>query len=435
MAMPHAGIFAAARDPLNARYIIQPEDLSGVGEYEIIASVPSPTVNIMCAGLTEEELKPFVWSLWSDNNTANDTAAYIAAGKYGGWSNKTVVDDIFLFDRSGNQTIPTFQKLPIAFNTLLNVTTIYADGGIYLLAKAPDIAKTMDQPYELCSLRSFLTPHCTTRYHAALAGGMLYSHCEDPNDKLAYIKSEPKAPIGEIQNDWKNIASEWGNSLSLNAGITDGNASNARLLSEFIPKTTSKPTSYVLDTTLPSSAEVLAVLAGDTLLLSTQNSPFVHDWNYSQTNPQLTTPQYQSFNASVHSQAFSSGGNQPWQKIFYVVLILVFITNIVCLVSLFLQHGQVTDFMEPQNLFVLSINSPPSHRIAGSCGGGPEKSHFAVNWMIKVDEGDHVYIENGEEPAGWAAKHKPKGASSQFQVEGSPLMQSYSTLSKRKSYM
>jgi len=57
--------------------------------------------------------------------------------------------------------------------------------------------------------------------------------------------------------------------LALNDGTVNANGSNARVLTQFVPKT---PT---LDPSLPSIAEALAVMAGSTLLQSTKDAPFV----------------------------------------------------------------------------------------------------------------------------------------------------------------
>jgi hypothetical protein len=64
MAMPHANVFAAVRNPLNS--ILQPEDLNGLGEYYITASVPSPAVNVLCATLTKDELEPITYESWNN---------------------------------------------------------------------------------------------------------------------------------------------------------------------------------------------------------------------------------------------------------------------------------------------------------------------------------------------------------------------------------
>ena len=55
------------------------------------------------------------------------------------------------------------------------------------------------------------------------------------------------------------------------------NASNARLLTQLI---LAKPTDGTpqLDPTLPSMAEALAVMAGCTLISSSEDTPFVEFW-------------------------------------------------------------------------------------------------------------------------------------------------------------
>lgn len=57
--------------------------------------------------------------------------------------------------------------------------------------------------------------------------------------------------------------------LALNDGTVDGNGSNARVLTQLVPKTPA------LDPSLPSIAEAIAVMAGSTLLQSTKDAPFV----------------------------------------------------------------------------------------------------------------------------------------------------------------
>jgi hypothetical protein len=79
-----------------------------------------------------------------------------------------------------------------------------------------------------------------------------------------------------------------------------------------------------------------------------------------------------------------------------IILLLVFLMNILVLVYFLFHKGLVTDFSEPPNLFALAVNSPPSHLLAGSCGGGPEGKQYMVNWFVN-NEGDHLYMEPGQE--------------------------------------
>ena len=90
-----------------------------------------------------------------------------------------------------------------------------------------------------------------------------------------------------------------------------------------------------------------------------------------------------------------SGGQHAWQGIFYVVLVTVFVTNVFCLVYFAARGSHITDFVEPQNLFSLSLNSPRSAVLDGSCGSGPAGEQYKVSWRISHDqEQDHLYIES-----------------------------------------
>lgn len=110
MAMPHSGVVGAAEDPGNK--ILQPVDLEGLGEYRVQASVLSPAVNVVCAGLTERELEPFIYTMWDHGNNSYADAL--------GGSNKSVVDDIFGFGEEHGRKLPTFAVAPIPYNTVLN---------------------------------------------------------------------------------------------------------------------------------------------------------------------------------------------------------------------------------------------------------------------------------------------------------------------------
>lgn len=175
---------------------------------------------------------------------------------------------------------------------------------MYVLGLAPlaSPGKNLTHPYELCSLRSFLSPSCSTRYQSSLSGGRLEANCEDPYDTMAYNRrTAPDAPPDVFQPDWVEIGGEWANSLSLKAGINDGNASNARMFTNLIP------TGDTLNPKAPSTAEMLAVLAGSTLLLSSTGSNFLQYWDHTETR--LDPPRIQGFNATIRSFEYASGGN------------------------------------------------------------------------------------------------------------------------------
>ncbi|KAL6720652.1 hypothetical protein ACLMJK_002577 [Lecanora helva] len=429
VAMPHSGVIAAAIDPLNS--IMQPHDTSGLGEYYVNASVPSPVANVLCASLTAEELTPMVYYEWLENYR-NDTGMPNSTS----WPNYydltipekyrlTAVDKLFDFDES--QVHPIFPKLPDPYNTVLNASSAYGPNSVYLLAA------TQDKAYTMCSIRAAVTPSCSTHYHVTVSGAALSVNCEDPEDRLAYRKSVPEAPNGVWEKDWKDVASGWASALSLNAGISDGKASNARLLSQMIPKANR------LDPALPSISEALAVLAGNTLLLSSLNSPFIHYWNYSnETPPILKTPQYQAFNATFRSIEYQSGGTQDWQGMFYIVLAVVFIANLCCFIYFLVSGGLMTDFIEPQNLFSLALLSPPSEDLAGACGGGPDRNQYDVPWNVKIDRArEHLWFESSDGKRSIKRRHKRNKSSisgpMEYEMQQRPLLRAYSKIRRNRA--
>jgi len=379
-------------------------------------------VNVLCAEMTETELAPMVYTNWSTskgvipNTTSwpNDFNLTLAS------PSKTAVDDLFGFNNE--QVYPIFPKLPVQYNTIFNATNFYGANAVYLLATSSAGDHT------LCSIRTTLSPNCSTEYHATGSGGSLDVNC-DPKNRLAYSRFNPLAPSGIWNKDWKDVASEWGSALSLGAGISDGKASNARLLTQLIP------TSRILQTSTPSISEALAILAGNTLLLSALDSPFIHYWNYSETVPFLKDPQYQALKATLKVRSYQSGGTQDWQRIFYIVLLLVFIANLFCL-SYFIASGNlVTDFVEPQNLFCLSLLSPPSEALEGACAGGPVKGHYSSKFNIKIDKSrEHVWFESSEKKRGLSHKHNWSG-STEYELEANPVARMYSRIRKKRSSM
>lgn len=376
-----------------------------------------------------------VYQLWPNNGTSPNATNWPDGFNLTIPSNltTTAVDDLFGFDNF-TQIHPIFPKLPKSYNTVLNFTMNWGPNAMYLLATSP--TTTFPTTYTMCSLRVALSPNCSTEYHATMIGGSLTSHCDDPSNNLAYSHSEPKAPMGVWLPDWVNVGSEWAKSISLHNGIFDGDASNARLLTQLIP------TSPALDPSLPSISEALAVLAGNTLLLSAIDSPFIHFWNYSTTVNTLRDPQYQAFNAALKIQTYASGGTQSWQGIFYIVLSLTFIVNVCCLLYFGVTGSLITDFFEPLNLFSLSLNSPPSAALDGACGAGPEKEDFVVPWHIELDrENEHLYIQSRDGERRPVRRHKRLWsgslATTEYELDGqesgSTVARMYSKISRKRT--
>lgn len=130
---------------------------------------------------------------------------------------------------------------------------------------------TKNNEYFLCKSKGGLTPLCSTYYSVGAIGGQMSSRCEDATDGLAYIKGN-SSRVETTSLDWFNVATTAFNSLSLNNGVMDGAASNARLLSQLMLQ------NRELNPALPSPAEALSVMVGSTLIMGAQDSPFVEFW-------------------------------------------------------------------------------------------------------------------------------------------------------------
>ena len=118
LSMPHAGIFAAARHADNS--ILQPDDLGGIGQYVMQASVVSPSVNVLCANAMESELAPIVWATWPGSNMTNTTHLNYNTSPPANWAdgipqtgggtylNSTALDDIFEWGEKFQRYPPVF---------------------------------------------------------------------------------------------------------------------------------------------------------------------------------------------------------------------------------------------------------------------------------------------------------------------------------------
>ncbi|KZM18673.1 uncharacterized protein EKO05_0006606 [Ascochyta rabiei] len=406
LAMPHAGVFAAARDQRNG--ILQPEELDSEGTYSLHASVPSPVMKVLCVNMNESELAPIVYDTWNDRETVNITTWPKLQGN-ATTTNSTVVDEIFGWTKQDKKAMldypPVFARFPKPFNTILNHTSLsWGRSAIYLMgqggAGAP--GPNMTGIYSVCKIDVDITPYCSTRYVAGGSGGKMEALCEESAGDMAYIKSQTNATTQQGLKNWRDVGTDWSNALSLNNGIMDADASNSRLLMQLQLTPTganeADPDNMDVDLSplLPSMSEALAVMSGCTLLKSFLDAPFVPFWNY--TKAILETPQTQYFNATIVAQQYASGGVDNPSKAWMVILFLVFLMNIFVLVYFLLHRGLVTDFSEPPNLFALAVNSPPSQALAGSCGGGPEGKQYMVNWFVN-HEGEHLYMEPGEKSA------------------------------------
>ncbi|EAW11673.1 uncharacterized protein ACLA_093720 [Aspergillus clavatus NRRL 1] len=443
-AMPHGGIVAAATNPANG--IRKPVEGTGEANFEIEASVPSPAVNVLCVGMTADELTPLVYNEWPYRPSFNPVTWDFKTYKNipGDWYNRTVVDDIFGWAPEAGRFPPVFGKLPKAYNTIINSTGPWPTSSIYMLGAAPE--ESMTPPYVICSLKAKLSPVCSTKYSATASGGILRTNCENPSNPMQFNRRNQSAVDGEWDGNWKNVADEWARSMSLNSGITDGQASNARLLMQFIPTLDERTGAYALDPRLPSIGEALAVMVGNTLILSSMNSPFVQFFNYTKAAEPpyaLLEPVQQYFEATVGARGYASGGTEEWQNLFYVILVFAFLTSAIILAFMLLEvrGRQITDFTEPQNLFALAMNSPASTQLKGACGAGPQGRQLSERFCVAMEEDDeHYYIRTKAEEHSDQPSMAPARSVVSLEVDDvakpvSPAMAEYRRLSSKSSLL
>ncbi|KAI0134436.1 hypothetical protein BJ170DRAFT_200100 [Xylariales sp. AK1849] len=433
LAMPHPGVYSAGTDPING--VLQPNDLSGVGEYQIRASVASPAVNVLCANIAKSDLAPLVYTTWPD---ADNEGTEVPGQQIGNdmwyeevpvaskdeWLNSTVVDDVFKWGKKYGRRPPVFQLYPLDFNMITN-TSVIGSESIYLLAKSGAI-----EDYTLCQLRSWLTSKCSTQFNiSGIAGAQMRAHCEDPNDDDAYAHSIPNLPDTPSM-DWKNMADQWRLSMDLNGGVTNNNASNARIMTNMILRSAELPP------LLPSMAEALAVLASSTLVIGSLQSTYRPYWDASYPSQELDPGVYEAFNSSLKMQQYASAHTADWQAIFYPVLGLVFLINVICLLYLLFVYGMVTDYTDPQNMFALAVNSPPSRQMQGSCGGGPKSRELAVPWRVGYAESaNHYFFEEANDKPWRGKSNEQASASGTDLLADGGYRSSYNRLSSSRTWL
>ncbi|XXH03395.1 Myo-inositol-1-phosphate synthase [Hypoxylon texense] len=443
LAMPHPGVYAAATDPRND--ILQPDDLAGVGEYSIRASVVSPVVNVMCVNMARDELGPLVYTTWPQARTnfteipgqrigADDWFNDVPPPTDDQWLNRTAVDDIFRWGPKYQRRPPVFQLYPINFNMITNTTVALSDS-VYILAKSGFV-----DDFTLCELRSWVTSKCSTEFDVSgISGSYMRAHCEDPSDANSYAAGSGNNDTGSPPwpvSDWRNVAEQWRLSMDLNGGTQNNNASNARILANLVLRAPR------LDPLLPSMSEALAVLASSTLVSSSLGSTYRMAWTYealedagdAALSGQLRPGVYEPFRVAVRTQQYTSSHTSAWHAVFYPVLGAVFLVNLACLVYLvFFRAGLVTDYTEPQNLFAVAVNSPPSRALAGSCGHGPDVREMVVPWRVGYSAAaNHYFFEQAGESR--RKEKKPRPDTMQSEASGSDLLEAHPHGRYRNSY-
>ena len=267
----------------------------------------------------------------------------------------------------------------------------------------------------------------TSRFNVTSSSSKMEAYCEHADDQYQFSQTVPAEDVKSGNETtslfWIDMADSWLEAISLGNGITDGDGSNSRILTQLFP------TSRSLNPKMPSMAEALAVMAGNTLLTGARNSPL-----RDMTDSATPTNNTEAIVSRIQSQQYASGATQNYQNLFFIVLAEVFVGNILVLAWLIWNRGLVTDFSDPANMFSVSINSPPSHIFAGSCGGGPEGKQYRAKWFVNVD-GDHVFIENDERERELAEHRVKRTKTSDTTLAPSPIVQTFSKLSTHRSFL
>lgn len=181
--------------------------LQGLGEYQIRVSVISPSVNILCASMTLDDLTPTLndrWpnarlntSTWPLNHALPDPSA---------WRNETSVDNISGWgERYGRTRRPIFAKVLYQYHTVYSLILPQKQVWILhiLLALPPQKSSI------LCSIRALLIPNCSTEYSTSIIGGSLTSRCKDGNDELSYPKLTEKTSNIRFETGWIDLEKTW----------------------------------------------------------------------------------------------------------------------------------------------------------------------------------------------------------------------------------
>ncbi|KAF1937476.1 hypothetical protein EJ02DRAFT_437830 [Clathrospora elynae] len=412
IAVPHRGVPAAARNTQNN--LLQPEDLHDSGSYTIQASVASFALNVLCVNAKKEELAPIVYETWPNAVVMKNTSMAVNFWPIQAFTdgtnanNQTELDGVFGWKNETedhSRARPVFLKFPKAGNTLANHTSIFDDRAeAYLLGKAPD---DTTQDYFLCSMKAGITTSCTTRYNASSGGQSLeaicdqqddHKHDDDHEDNQSTAPS-PSSTDAPAVSGWRAMAFDLLNSMSLNNGVFDGDASTARILTQL------QLTEPALNKTLPSPAEALLSIMTCTVLDLTQDFPFQVSGNESgnETDVGLERNQLQHFDASIRVAQYMSGGEKQYQKAFLVVLALTLLINLFILgyLAIVLRVRLITDLCEPLVLFILGYHSFPGKGLfEGLPQEGPQKSDLKEQWIVKRVGGQLVVVGRGEADEG-----------------------------------
>jgi hypothetical protein len=281
LALPHIGVSNAVSDMRNDMPRSDTSDV--IKAYSLWASVPSPVTRVLCVHMNETELAPIVYGAWN-NDKLNATEWTETPGKQDATTtNMTVVDELFGWTKKDNESMldypPVFAKYPKPFNTIFNHTfNSWERPAIYLLGQGGSYygGKNLTGQYPLCKLEMDISARCSTVHSVSVSGSKVKALCDDRAADMAYFKTQPNATTIRNVSGWKKFGLAWVNSLSLQTGMEDAEATSARNFMQL--QLDSQASDVKLDPLSPSLAETLAITASYSLLMSFEDAPFVHYW-------------------------------------------------------------------------------------------------------------------------------------------------------------
>ena len=314
-----------------------------------------PTVDVLCAQGSAQELSPLIYTDWSSPQSDLKTTNLPLPS---GWYNSSVFDPIFGFNASSPP--PVFYRLPGAYNSILSGNYDGASTLYVLIASAPE----PQIEYNLCGMSMGLRGGCSSEFSMSISGSMLRSNCITHD--MSYNKSLKLAQEDTPAN-WVALAFSWAETVALDTGDKDTNAAFPHMLVELTVQSQSTSSSR------PLMVEGLAVLAANTILDSMVAAPFNGSWPYQ--SKTLEQPKMQQTIARVTMSDFASGVGAPWQRGFMFVLASVFILNLVFLGYLIFisairpclsrlrntdpsRNGLWRDCTDFSELFQIALNSP-----------------------------------------------------------------------------
>ncbi|OWO99528.1 hypothetical protein B2J93_3975 [Marssonina coronariae] len=224
--------------------VLQPEELARDEEYLIEASVVSPAIHVLHVNLNATGLAPLIYTKFPNARTTNTSGS---PGKL--------------------QAAPNYQNeiQLVPGEEYLNVTVVDdIFGWVATYNRNPPV-------FPMVGL-----PNISSRFYSS-----------------------------QYPMDYNSIT-------SITVDEPDGDAIymliKAPSASQITPSVRCDQRNVSLPELLPSVAQALAVMAGSTLLTSSNDASFYHFWNY--TADILRPGVYETFNASITSQQYTSGVTQ-----------------------------------------------------------------------------------------------------------------------------